>query len=80
MIMTIKDANDRLKYIENLIKNAEHLLNLSKDCEFKDEIEYIESHTPMNLTIATLLEDTIPILKNEVVRMKSIIEDTQVEF
>lgn len=34
----------------------------------------------MNLTIATLLEDTIPILKNEVVRMKSIIEDTQVEF
>lgn len=34
----------------------------------------------MNLTISTLLEDTIPILKNEVVRMKSIIEDTQVEF
>lgn len=80
MIMTIKDATNRLKYIENLIKNAEHLLNLSKDYEFKDEIEYIESHTPMNLTIATLLEDTIPILKNEVVRMKSIIEDTQVEF
>lgn len=45
MIMTIKDANDRLKYIENLIKNAEHLLKLSKDYEFKDEIEYIESHT-----------------------------------
>lgn len=80
MIMTIKDATNRLRYIENLIKNAEHLLNLSKDYEFKDEIEYIESHTPMNLTIATLLEDTIPILKNEVVRMKSIIEDTQVEF
>lgn len=80
MVMTIKDATNRLKYIENLIKNAEHLLNLSKDYEFKDEIEYIESHTPMNLTIATLLEDTIPILKNEVVRMKSIIEDTQVEF
>lgn len=80
MIMTIKDATNRVKYIENLIKNAEHLLNLSKDYEFKDEIEYIESHTPMNLTIATLLEDTIPILKNEVVRMKSIIEDTQVEF
>lgn len=78
--MTIKDATNRVKYIENLIKNAEHLLNLSKDYEFKDEIEYIESHTPMNLTIATLLEDTIPILKNEVVRMKSIIEDTQVEF
>lgn len=80
MVMTIKDATNRVKYIENLIKNAEHLLNLSKDYEFKDEIEYIESHTPMNLTIATLLEDTIPILKNEVVRMKSIIEDTQVEF
>lgn len=80
MIMTIKDATNRLKYIENLIKNAEHLLKLSKDYEFKDEIEYIESHTPMNLTISTLLEDTIPILKNEVVRMKSIIEDTQVEF
>lgn len=80
MIMTVKDANNRLEYIENLIKNAEHLLNLSKDYEFKDEIECIESHTPMNLTISTLLEDTIPILKNEVVRMKSIIEDTQVEF
>jgi len=78
--MTIKDATNRVKYIENLIKNAEHLLNLSKDYEFKDEIEYIESNTPMNLTIATLLEDTIPVLKNEVVRMKSIIEDTQVEF
>lgn len=80
MVMTIKDATNRVKYIENLIKNAEHLLNLSKDYEFKDEIEYIESNTRMNLTIATLLEDTIPILKNEVVRMKSIIEDTQVEF
>lgn len=80
MVMTIKDATNRVKYIENLIKNAEHLLNLSKDYEFKDEIEYIESHTSMNITISTLLEDTIPILKNEVVRMKSIIEDTQVEF
>ena len=80
MVMTIKDATNRVKYIENLIKNAEHLLNLSKDYEFKDEIEYIESHTSMNLTISTLLEDTIPVLKNEVVRMKSIIEDTQVEF
>lgn len=80
MVMTVKDANNRVKYLENLIKNAEHLLNLSKDCEFKDEIEYIESHTSMNLTISTLLEDTIPVLKNEVVRMKSIIEDTQVEF
>lgn len=80
MVMTVKDANNRVKYLENLIKNAEHLLNLSKDYEFKDEIEYIESHTSMNLTISTLLEDTIPVLKNEVVRMKSIIEDTQVEF
>lgn len=80
MILTVKDANNRVKYVENLIKNAEHLLNISKDHEFKNEIEYIESHTSMNLTISTLLEDTILILKNEVVRMKAIIEDTQVEF
>lgn len=80
MLMTVKDANNRVKYLENLIKNAEHLLNLSKDHEFKDEIEYIESHTSMNLTISTLLEDTIPVLKNEVVRMKAIIEDTQIEL